>query len=392
MLHALLSQSSKHPLRSVLVGSVLLSSTALSQVDTTVTAPVAQDDDLVEVYYNPYTGYGKRPRVGLLSEGFVSPSQLHEVYGAHAGVAGQFETSKVDQDQSYRAQTLRVDARGMYGWEKAKVGLGVGYQDNKLTPEDGVERSDITRQVLVARPQVAMSLSRHFTVGLTGNLYAENLKIEDLDAVEGIQLAAAPQPGDSEADFQYNTVSAGLSYHDERSEFGVVYTSDAEDEQTLDDSDEVVRIYRAPVTTLFGRGNLTDIFSLHGSLSYTSPERANEFNEGRDLYDRYDVRDRLGGKLAGILWTTERSRFVLGGSYAGGQYLGANGDDEFLGLYGLTNRYGVDAELTIRVVKSTSLSIVGGVNRGERNETVDGVEYSQREQRARIGTSVNMWL
>jgi hypothetical protein len=372
-------------------GAGLSQSVFAQEVQSSATAPA---EELVEVYFNDQTGYAKRPRVHLGAEGFVSPSQLHEVYGPHVAAGAEFESARVVEEDGFRSQAARVSVRGLHGGEGYTVGLGLGYQDLQLTP-DGESREDLVRKAIVMSPQGSYSLSKNLTIGVSGRIFAENYAIRALDGIDGIRLVAIETKGDRDVNLVYGTVSTGISYHDERQEMGVVYTTDAKSRETIEETDERIQIYRAPVGTLFARGNLTEIFSVYGSVSYAAFESSSTYLEGSpfqgaQIYKRYEAWDRLGAKLSGVLWTAERSLFTISGTYIGGALQGAEGQQDSLGFVSLVNRYGVDADLTIRVQKNTSVSLLGGISRGERDESVDGFQVAQREQRSRIGTSVNM--
>ncbi len=273
--------------------------------DATIKAPAAQgtDDEMVEVYYNNMTAYPKRPRVELGSIEFVSPSQLHEVAGAHAAVGGQFKNVSLSESgNDTRTESMNFDARGMYGWKDYSVGLTLGYQDNSISPDNAIGIGNVERRALVAQPQFSASITRNVTLGLSGRIFSENYA---LDGSKDVNVSV-----DRDVNLTYGTATAGASYNDEKQEYGVTYTTEAKASKDISKTNETVNVYRAPVATIFARGNLSDAFSVFGTSSYTFYERANEANQGRDVYDRYDLRDRIGAKLGGVFWTNERSKFA----------------------------------------------------------------------------------
>ncbi len=345
-------------------------------------------------YYNNQTGYGKRPRAELGSAGFVSPSQLHEVYGTHVGAQAQMQNAKLDDRNGFDLSSFQVDARALYGAAAYTLGLGLGYQEQDISNNSD---DQINRRVMSMGPQGSYSINRNWTAGLSGNMNLETIAVHTVSNIKGISLADLSKAGDQDADLSYWTLSPAVSYHDAAKEFGLMYTSSAKASADLSRSEDQTSVYSAPVTTIFARGNLTDAFSLFGNMSYASFERATEYNKNLvwqdvSVYDRYALEDRVGAKIGAAFWTSARSRFTLAGTYTGGALPSAAGIRDSIGYYSASNRYGLEGAANVRIKADASLAATIDLSRGERRETVSGKKISQSDQRLRLGTAFNVWL
>lgn len=325
-------------------------------------------------------GYAKRDRLVIGGLDSVALSQLHEVEGFRAGLgAGTLASTVRSGGEESTINSPLGSINAYYGWEHLTAGVTGSY----LSAENngGAELSE-TFRATKALPQLAYTFGRNITLGA-------GVEASWLDVTESATA-------ESKFGYMLRRGIAGLAYHTPKLEVGVTYSSDVQDSDTLStEADRTDTLSLATVATentrsvyipaegtIYGRGNVTDHVSLMSSLAMSRYD--GNVDGSIELFDRYDARDRLAGKVMASYWTQARSRVTLAAEYKGGATSAIGSDESGLG-YRLVNTYGGTVEGVLSLNRKTYLSLLAGYARGERDDTSnEGVRYSAREMATRI--------
>lgn len=339
--------------------------------------------------------YAKRDRLLLGSVDYVSPSQLHENAGLRARLEGETLNSQLRKNGvGSDLQNPTVNAAVVYGWQDIVFGVRGSYSDaeNKSTDADASKESFKSQKVI---PELAYTFGKYFTAGI-------GAEISQLDIKEDFLTT-------NEFNYDYTRGIAGLSYHEPAFEFGVAYTSEVQENDTL--SSTAIRpgtalsltavpnadianeraIYLPATGTIFARGNMTDNWSLASSVSMAKYDGNVQGAVG--LFEQYKGADRVAAKLAATYWTDARSRITAAAEYKGAASTEIAADEAGLG-YRLANLYGGTLEGILAINRQTYLGLNYSFMRGERNDTdvATDVRYTAKEQTQRFAGSVTVKL
>lgn len=346
---------------------------------------LAQTEDTGYPANTTIKGYAKRDRLVIGGLDSVALSQLHEVEGFRGGVGAGTMLSKIrsgGEEDTISSPVGTVNA--YYGWEHLTAGVTGSY----LTAENkGSEDFSEKFQSRKALPQLAYTFGRSITLGA-------GVEVNWLDVTES---------GTEDNKFAYTLQRpiAGLAFHTPKMEFGVTHSGEVQDSTTLsaDASREGTLSLAAPLgtentravylpaeTTVYGRGNVTDHVSLMSSVAMSRYD--GNVDGSIELFEKYDARDRLAGKVMASYWTQARSRVTLAAEYKGGATSAIGSDETGLG-YRLVNTYGGAIEGVLSLNRKTYISLLGGYSRGERDDTSNAdVRYSAREESTRVVASM----
>ena len=377
--------------RKLLVGTLLVlsSGAALAQAQEETTT----DRNLL-TKSGEYKGYAKRDRVfvGPMSQ-TISPAQLHEIYGLRADAAADYSRTNIRTPKNEAGFTNKtkidspsVSARGFVGGDILVLGLGGSYGQSI---NDANSTSDETIRFRKLTPMAALSFTPNVTLGAGSEIVWADSKVEQ-------------EAGAADYNFYYHRESLGLSFHTPKMEIGIQGATYAQNTAVnrgdaiaqpspfsfaalpTDDSRD---IYLAPLATAWARGNLTDSFSMLGSVSH-SQYRAKE--EGAiALFNKYKREDRSAAKLQGIFWFQDRSR-IIGTVFHQGAAVAPYGTEETGLGYHLANTQGGSLDLVKRFQPRAYAGLMLGYQQGERDELVKEERWAAKEQRLRAGTSVSV--
>jgi len=337
-------------------------------------------------------GYGKRDRVLLGSEQSISPSQLHEVYGARvdAGVQTNTATARYPGEKA-SSTSPSVTLRGFWSGDIIALGIGATGTESNLDSNNNVDFSEKqTSQKLL--PAVALTVTPNLTLGASS----------DVNWIDIKQNSA----GQSSQSYEGYTrrESLGVSFHTPKLEVGVAYatpsTASLGPKNTnlepvgfglLSASPGAEReIYLPSHATIFARGNLTNHFSLQGAVSHVQYD--NNVAGAKDSVSAYRIEDRLASQLQAVYWLSDyATRFAATGSYRGATFAPIGTEENGLG-YRDANLYGLELDGAIALRKRTYLGLTFGYLRGERDQTTDGARFVAREERTKIASTININL
>ena len=209
---------------------------------------------------------------------------------------------RVKVSEQYQQTTREVDSEEVeintpatslelsYGWDALTIGLGFNYSDGEANNGTEVSEDFLSRKALA---QLAYTFNNNWTVGL-------GQEMSWLDVTEQSNV-------DRSFEYKYDRTTVGLSYHTEKMEFGVAYASNVHDDDRLNGEDRVDTlslaksnvitdrdIYLPATTTVYGRGNPTNNFSVLTELSYASYDE----NVEGSVFDKLKVEDAMTAKIS----------------------------------------------------------------------------------------------
>lgn len=352
------------------------------------TQATAQDESLYPMNTTIRAGYAKRDRVLLGGLEYVSPSQLHENEGLRAQL--EFEQQNTDQKRQGQKSDLtnpQIGAAAAYGWNTFTLGVEGAWfnSENSLDNSSFKEKFDGYRVM----PEVAYIFGKYFSIGV-------GVEFDSLDVKEEFTSTQT-------FNYDFNRTIVGLAYHEPSYEFGIAYTTEVQETESLStprettltlastDSATSRSIYLPSMGTVYARGNLSDSFSMMGTVSMA---RYDGNVEGAiPLFNEYDAQDRLAAKLLGTYWTASRSRISLAAEYKGAATSAINTEENGLG-YRLVNLYGGTLEGVLSINRKTYIGANASYMRGERNDTLDstGERYTGKEDTQKYAGFVTVKL
>lgn len=339
-------------------------------------------------------GYGKRDRVFFGSEQTISPSQLHELYGARVDAGFQFDSSNAKYPgESAQTNAPTAAVRGYWGGDILSFGLGGGYT-NSVTATDNASDFNETVRSRKVLPSAAITVTPNITLGASSD-------------VNWIDIKQQNNGTDDQVFTGYlHRESVGLSFHYPKLEVGVAYVTPvtsvmgAEDAPAANatygfglysqESANERSIYLPAHGTIFARGNLTDHFSMQAAVSQVQLDRNVE--SVNPIFDRYRQDDHTAAQVQAVYWMSDlATRVALTGIYRGATYAPYGTEETGLG-YRSVNLYGGSLDGAVELKERTYLGLSVGYLRGERNQDLDddSARVSARETRAKIATTLNM--
>ncbi|MCX6123483.1 MAG: hypothetical protein NTV34_01840 [Proteobacteria bacterium] len=336
-------------------------------------------------------GYGKRDRVFFSSDQTVAPSQLHEIYGARVDAGFQYDSSRSRYSEDKAKTTSPTAAvRGYWSGDALALGLGGSFSNASTSTGNAGDFSESVKSRKLL-PAAALSITPNVTVG----------------ASTDVNWISINQKNNDVADQNFKSYmrrdSVGVSYHNPKLEVGVAYVTATEARMTADETVNSTTgfglyqsaeagardIYLPAHGTVFARGNLTDQFSMQGTLSQVQYD-ANKDKAKAAIFEDYRSDDRLAGQLQGVYWMSDlATRLALTASYQGATFAPYGTVDNGLG-YRDANLYGASVDGAIELRERTYLGLSVGYLRGERNQDVGEARAVAREDRAKIATTINV--
>ncbi len=335
-------------------------------------------------------GYAKRDRVLLGSEGYVSPTQLHEIKDYRIEVGAESTQSKLKNSDTGYDSTISAPVGTLmaaYGNDHWAFGLDASYLSARNDSSGVVNAVDEKFQSTKVIPQVAYTFGQNVTLGVGG----EFNWLKDSDS-------------DNEKSFEYQLGRglAGLALHTEKMEIGLAYAGEVQASDTLANGEsravttfaavntsantEERAVYLPAETTVYARGNLADNISLMGVA--TMARYDGNVDGAIALFDDYKSEDRLAGKLIGTYWTEGRSRVSLAAEYKGGATTAVGSDEAGLG-YRLANTFGGTIEGVMSLDRKTYIGLLAGYSAGARDDKADdGTVYKADESATKIAGMV----
>ena len=262
------------------------------------------------------------------------------------------------------------------------VALDASITDAENRGSGQIDENFTTQKII---PQIAYTLNPNVTAGL-------GLETSFIDVEEEVSGNA------TRFDYRMTRPFAGVSYHDESKEFGIMYASELITSNTGSDRNpaETLSLVIAPsvneraiylpsVVTAYARGNMSDSFSMMSTVSFA---RYDGNVEGAiDYFDRYESTDRLAANVSGTYWTGNRSHLTLAVEYQGAANSPIGTEEQALG-YRLANLYGGTLEGVLSINRRAYIGALVSFHRGERNdEGNDGLRYNASEENSRIADS-----
>lgn len=329
-----------------------------------------------------FRDYPKRDRLLIGGVKAIAPSQLHESVGLRVKISEEYQrTVREIEGDDITINTPQTSADLSYGWNNLTIGLGLKYADSEIdsSGETGFKEDFINRELLT---QIAYTFGENITVGAA-------LDHNWLDVKESGDTS-------NKFEYQYNRIIGSISYHTPKLEFGISHSGAVQESSQLDEGTRVATlslaansnvdrrdIYLPAMTTVFGRGNFTDNFSMLSSISYANYDdnvRGSVF-----AFEDADTADLLAAKITGVYWTTARSHVSLAAEYKGGATVN-NFDDETLLGYRLGNTLGATLEGVYSIDRKIYLGGLISYLQGETDiDLEDNTSISVDENTTRVG-------
>ncbi len=386
-------------------GQVLAADVAPNDVTQTTNAPVASKREKSLITRSgDVKGYGKRDRVLPNSTMAQLPSQLHEVYGPRFEVGADFTSKTVkiptgsDKVRS-QIQGPSVVSRVATSGDILAISLGGQYGETNQkyrTVMDGNEKVNNTKFL----PAVAISMTDNLTLGVNSDFNWINSKAGDLNFSDKLffrreTASLSYHTPKFEVGAGYTNRSVGTFKHDDVGQAALALQSDRGNAVgfSLNANDvEERQFYVAPQGTLFARGNMTDNFSMLGSVTHAQYD--GNRSEANPVFSTYRSGDRFAGQLQTSYWFQDQaSRISLTGKYRGAAVSPIGFEENGFG-YGLANTYGGAVDGQSQVADRVYLGLLLGYMRGERNNDVvldnKDIRFAAVEEQLRVATSVSM--
>ncbi|MFW7378764.1 MAG: hypothetical protein ACOH5I_08160 [Oligoflexus sp.] len=333
--------------------------------------------------------FAKRDRLLVGGLNYVSPAQLHENEGFRARFGAEMQQSTVRTgDVESELTTPQGTLELAYGWSRFTLGLGANYLSAENTGEGDLnfEESFEARKLL---PQLAYTFTDNWTIGA-------GVEMNWLDVKEKAQT-------ESSFDYQINRPVVGLAYTTPRFEVGLAYAAEVQETAGLDANaqrgdvslslaampTELQRaVYLPAMTTLYGRGNVTDRVSLMSSVSMARYD--GNVDGAIELFDNYKTADRLAAKVLATYWTESRSHISIAADYKGAATTAIGAEEAGLG-YRLVNLYGGSLEGAYSINRQAYVGLLASYTRGERNDLSNaGEQFSGKEDTTRFAGFVTV--
>ncbi len=333
-------------------------------------------------------GYGKRDRVQFESDQTIMPSQLHEIYGTRIEAGASVRSSLIKNTDDTKTVNAPIGLINAYiGGDDLVLGVGASHQESKSNAFDNSFREFQKTQKGIV--QAAFTFSDNLTLG------AESVG----DWVDFSQNSEGVSDRKFNTFFHRETVS--FSYHDPRKEFGLAYTTGVAETLGTDGNSNVATgfgltlpesaersVYAPSHYTAFARGNFTNNWSGLASVSHVQYDENVE--EASAAFANYNREDRLAGSAQAVYWLdSRRSSVSLTGLYEGATYVPADLETDAYG-YKLANRYGANLTAIASIGGRKYVGVMAGYLRGERDETLNTVQYKSSEEQTKLATSLSL--
>lgn len=325
--------------------------------------------------------YPKRDRLLIGSSKALTPSQLHESYGLRVKISEEYQQTISERDgNEVEINTPQTSADISYGWQSLTVGLGLKYSDAEVDADTALSEDYINRKTVA---QLAYTFGENWTLG-------SSLEHNWLDVRQ-----SSVATSDS-FEYEFSRLTVGLSYHTEKLEFGISRTGAAAASSVLEagtrgDSLSLAELGRADrrdiylptMTTVFGRGNLTQNFSLLSSV--TVAEYDDNMRGAVSAFDDANTEDLISARVSGVYWTDSHSHITLAAEYKGGAVATGFEEESLLG-YRFANTLGASLEGVFAIDRRIYLGARVAYLQGENDITDEtGTEVAIDEQSTRVG-------
>ena len=373
--------------------SAIAFKTAAALVAAAVSIPAAfAEDRSLFLKTNSVKDYGKRDRVFLSSDQTVSPSQMHELYGTRVDAGIELDTATASYPgERAKSYAPTATARAFWGADIVSLGLGGSLAESKLNSNNISDFSEnqTSRKLL---PSLATTISPNITIGIASDANwilvdqkANNIEEQSFDTFVRREMI-------------------GISWHNPKMEFGFAYATPATASASSNKSNTNAGefgllapaspdrrdVYLAAHRTTCARGNLTDNFSLQGTITHVQYD--DNVAAAKRTFADYRMEDRVASQLQGVYWANDRAtRLAATASYKGATYAAFGTEDTGLG-YRDVNLYGATVDGAVALQKRTYLGLSLGYLRGERDQAIDGNNVSATEVRTKIATTLNINL
>ena len=370
---------------------VITKSILISFALTLGTAVQAQERSLL-TQTSDVKGYGKRDRVFLGSDQTISPSQLHEIYGARVDASLQYSSASTRflNDEKATLTSPSATVRGFWSGDVIAVGLGANTTQGRLSSPKANDFEE-QQSSLKLLPQIAFTLTNNFTIGLASDANWMSVRNNDDSILE------------RDYNFYTRRESIGASFHTPKMEIGVVHATAAHAAKSIGSNAPQVsfgllpaptgaerELYAPAHTTVFARGNLTDQFSVHGSLSHVQYD--DNMAGAKAVFDNYRTEDRVATQLQAVWWMPNRkTRYSFTGTFAGATYAPFGTEENTLG-YRDANLWGASLDAIFAYAPHSYIGAAASLMQGERDQTTNGVRAVADEQRFKLATTLNVNL
>ncbi len=371
--------------------SIIMHSTCLAAALSLATSAFGQERSLL-TQTSDVKGYGKRDRVFLGSDQTISPSQLHEIYGARVDAALQYSSASTRflNDEKATMTSPSVTARGFWSGDVIAVGLGANSTQGRLSSPKANDFEE-QQSSLKLLPQIAFTLTNNFTIGLASDVNWMSVRNNDDSILE------------RDYNFYTRRESIGASFHTPKMEMGIVHATAAHAAKSIGSNAPSVgfgllpaptgaerELYAPAHTTIFARGNLTDQLSMHGSLSHVQYD--DNMAGAKNVFDNYRTEDRVATQLQAVWWMPNRkTRYSVTGAFSGATYAPFGTEEAALG-YRDANLWGGSVDAIFAWSPKTYIGAAASFMQGERDQITNGEVAIADEERFKLATTLNVNL